>query len=128
MHNEAEALIEENRVERAIVEHLSKQSVPLSGLLRVQRGLQAHLPPQLWIKRIDVGGVGGSARRKDPGITIDGGGKEINGVEVNEVYLDFYGKFKAELEAAGATVGVTTPGVTTSTLNFTIKVQFGEGD
>lgn len=127
VHSDAERLLEENAVERAIVEHLAAQSVPLNGLLRVQRSLAAHLAPQLWIDRIDVGGRGGAgARSRQPGITVEGGGKELNGVEVNEVYLDFYGKFKQDLDDAGATVTVTTPPAQGNTLKFVINVQFGE--
>jgi len=129
VHNEAEDLIEENRVERALVDYMTAQAVPLNGLLRVERSLATHLPPQLWIKRIEVGGGrGGGASSKQPAITVEGVGKELNGVEVNQVYIDFYDKFKRELEAAGAVVTHTTPPSDKDTLPFTLTVQFGEAN
>ena len=125
-HREAEELIEENKISRALVDYLAQKAVPLHGLLRAQRSLREHLPPQLWVERIEVGGGARSSRNAPPTITIDGVGKELNGVEVNDVYRDFYGRFRRDLEAAGATVTLETPPSTGSTLQYKIRVQFGE--
>jgi hypothetical protein len=42
VHNEAKVLLDENVVERALVDHLAEQSIPLNGLLRVERTLATH--------------------------------------------------------------------------------------
>ncbi|MCR9246750.1 MAG: pilus assembly protein PilM [bacterium] len=128
VHNEAEALLEENRVTRAVVTHLGGQSVPLNGLLLVQRGLAKHLPPQLWIEKLDItGGRSSSRGSRNSGttITVKGVGKEINGVNVNQVFLDFKNRLQADLEAAGAKVAIPSQPGAGNTLPFEIRVQFG---
>ncbi|MCA8952782.1 MAG: pilus assembly protein PilM [Planctomycetes bacterium] len=126
IHGDAENLIEENRVLRAVVDHLAAEAVPLNGLLRVQRALATALAPQLWIEKVEVGGRSGSNQKQASTITVQGFAKELNGVNVNDVYLDFYGKFQKELEAAGAKVTQDTPPVQDNTLKFVLKIQFGE--
>ena len=125
-HGAGEDLVAENKITRAVVDHLSKQAVPLHGLLRTLRSLRAHLPEQLWIDRVDVSGSGNAARTRNPGITVEGGGKELNGVAVNDVFRDFYRKLSADLEAAGATVNLNTPASVDATMKYTISIQFGE--
>ncbi|MBL9078615.1 MAG: pilus assembly protein PilM [Planctomycetes bacterium] len=126
LHGEAEAVIAQNKVERALVDHLAAQALPLHGLLRTSRAAVAHLPPQLWIKKLEVGSA--SARQKRPQVVIDGAGKELNGVEVGRVVQDFVSKFKADPLLTGASA-VMKPGQTVeSTLLFQLTVEFEEGN
>ena len=127
-NTDAVALIEKNKIDRALVDHLSGQAVPLNGLLRTLRAVAAHLPPQLWLDKVEVtGGGAASAQKKSPVITISGGGKELNGVEVNTVFQEvFYRPMKAEIEAGGGKVDLPTLPSTGQTLKFQITVRFGE--
>jgi type IV pilus assembly protein PilM len=129
VHGDAAAVIDGNRVERALVDYLTAQAVPLHGLLRTQRAMAAHLPPQLWIRKLEVatGGAAGAQRRR-PQVVLDGAGKELNGVEVGRVLSEFVTRFKADPLLAGAqAVMKPTPSVDSS-LQFQITVDFAEGN
>lgn len=122
VHGQAEAQLATNKVDRALVDHLGALALPLHGLVRTQRAIQAHLPPQLWITRLEVQSKS-VGNQKRPVVVIDGAGKELNGVEVGRVFLDFYAAFKADPLMAGAKVELTTP-TGTSVIKFTITVDF----
>jgi type IV pilus assembly protein PilM len=107
VHNEAQSLIEANKVERQLVDHLAAQALPLHGLLRVQRALANHLPPQMWIEKIELAAAGGSAQRKRPSIVVDIAGKELNGVAVGNVVSEFMSNFKKD----PVMVGLPVPGI-----------------
>ena len=62
VHNEALALIEQNRKERAVVDHLASQALAQHGLLRVQRAIAAHLAAAA-VDREDRGDAGLRRRR-----------------------------------------------------------------
>src|SRR5262245_4800184 len=81
IHNEAEAKIAANKVERALVEHLRAQALPFHGLLRVQRAIAQHLPPQLWIDKIELAAGSAMTAQKNPSVKIAVFGKALNGVE-----------------------------------------------
>jgi type IV pilus assembly protein PilM len=100
VHDEATALIDANKQERALVEHLSAQALVQHALLRVQRAITTHLPPQLWIDKIDVGTAPGSGARRRQ-VVVEGAGKALNGVEVNRVMLEFKQKLAADPFMAG---------------------------
>ena len=133
VHTDATAAIEQNRVERALVDHLAGQLMPLNALLRTQRAVTANLPPQLWLQKIEMGyGSSGSiatgGQRRRPQVTVTGAGKEVNGVEVSRVLTEFAGKVKAELEPVGGTAPMKAPpGSGESTVQFQIAVEFAEG-
>ena len=99
-HNEAAALIDANQEQRVLVEHLAKQAVAHHGLLRVQRAVVAHLPPQLWIDKIEVVQASGGARRR-PAVVVEGAGKALDGVEVSRVILEFREKLVGDPGMAG---------------------------
>jgi type IV pilus assembly protein PilM len=126
-HAEAQELVEANKVERAVVDHLAQQAMPLHGLLRTQRALTAHLPAQLWIKRIEVaaGQVAGTGTKRRRVITLDGAGKELDGVEVGRVVNDFYGAFKNDPALAGANVVFKPQPNVGDSAQFTITIDFG---
>jgi type IV pilus assembly protein PilM len=133
VHADATAAIEANKVERALVEHLAAQALPLHGLLRTERAVAAHLPPQLWVRKLEVTGGGGSgagagAQRKRPQVVVDGAGKELNGVEVGRVLQEFVIKFKADPLLVGAQAVMKSPQLVDSTLPFQITVDFAEGN
>lgn len=100
-HNEAQAFVDENKTLRGLVDHLAAQAMTQQAMLRVQRAIAAHLPPQLWIDKLEVaaGTAGGS--RKRPQIVIDGLGKEIDGNPVVRVIQDFKQKLSADPGMAG---------------------------
>jgi type IV pilus assembly protein PilM len=130
VHAEATSVIEANKVERALVEHLAAQALPLHGLLRTQRAAAAHLPPQLWIRKIEVAGGGGSSsvQKRRPQVVVDGSGKELNGVEVGRVLGEFVTRFKADPLMAGAQAAMKSPAPVDNTLPFQITVEFTEGN
>ena len=128
VHNEAAAAIEANKIERALVDHLANQAMPLSGLLRTQRTVGAHLPPQLWIRKIEIQGAGsggGAGIRKRPRVVVEGSGKPLNGVEVGRVLTEFAGKVKADLATVGAQAPMTANTVD-NLVQFQIVVDFAE--
>jgi len=130
-NTEAVAMIEQNKVDRALVDHLATQALPLNGLLRTLRAVSAHLPPPLWVDKIEVGAGGQSGaqtQRKSPVITVSGGGKELDGVNVNSVFQEaFYSPLSKELEAGGDTkVELLTPSGTGQTLKYQFAVRFVE--
>ncbi len=129
IHTEASNLIEANKVDRTLVEHLAQQALPLHGMLRAQRALCAHLPRQLWIKKIDVGGAGaaGAPGKKRTIVTIDGAGKELDGLDAGRSVNEFYGAFKADPLLAGAEVLLKAPSSVGDVQPFVITVDFGEG-
>jgi type IV pilus assembly protein PilM len=129
VHTEAQAAIEANKVERALVDHLASQALPLHGTLRVVRALGTHLPEQLWIRKLEVGAAAAGGGKKRPVVTVEGAGKELNGVEVGRVFSEgFYGKFKADPLLAGAKVEMKNPPSADSTLQFTLFVDFSEAN
>ena len=71
------------------------------ALLRVQRAIATHLPPQLWLEKIDVGAAPGSGARRRPVVVVEGAGKALNGVEVNRVMLEFKEKLSSDPGMAG---------------------------
>lgn len=89
IQNDATAQIDANKAERALVEHLANQALVQNGLLRVQRAIAAHLPPQLWIEKVEAAGGGAGGQRRKPAIVIDGAGKEVDGVQTSGVILAF---------------------------------------
>ncbi|MBP8299456.1 MAG: pilus assembly protein PilM [Planctomycetes bacterium] len=126
-HQTATEAIEANKVERAIVDHLATQALPGNGLLRTMRAVGKYLPPELWITKIDVGGVGQGSQKKRPVVKIEGGGKEVNGVNASRVFQeDFYSPLRRELEQSGAKVTVE-PTPKADSIQFKITVEFGEG-
>jgi type IV pilus assembly protein PilM len=125
VHQSAAEAIEANKVERALVDHLATQAMPGNGLLRTLRAVGTYLPPQLWITKIEVGGGGQGAQKKRPVITVEGAGKELNGVDANRVFQeDFYARLRRELEQAGAEVKMT-PTPNAGSLRFKLTVEFG---
>lgn len=130
VHNEAVAAIEANRTARALVDYLSSQAMPLNGLLRTERSVASHLPPQLWIRKVELGwSTGASAQgKKRPQVIVEGSGKELNGADAGRVLTEFAGKVKADLEPAGASAPMRPlPGNGDSTVQFQITVDFAEG-
>ncbi len=132
-HAEAAALVEANKVERALVDHLTEQALPLHGLLRTQRALALHLPPQLWIEKIEVtggavGGASGGAQKRRPGVVVEAAGKELNGVDPNRVVSEFVGKFKNDPMVVGVlSAAMQASQSPDSSSRFKITIDFVEG-
>ncbi|MFN6195421.1 MAG: pilus assembly protein PilM [Planctomycetota bacterium] len=101
IQGDAEAQIAANKAERTIVDHLASQSLVQHGLLRVTRAVAAHLPPQLWIEKIEASGGSASGQRKRPVIVVEGAGKEVNGVQTSGVILAFKQAMQADPGMAG---------------------------
>ncbi|MEC8653847.1 MAG: pilus assembly protein PilM [Planctomycetota bacterium] len=94
-HEEAAQLIEQNEVDRALVQNLQQRALPLHGLLRVQRAVTRHLQPQLWIEKREVGSKRGRpGAEAAPTVTVEVAAKELNGVDPSRVIVDFYQKFR----------------------------------
>ncbi|HEX5054055.1 MAG TPA: pilus assembly protein PilM [Planctomycetota bacterium] len=127
VNTEAQSVVESNKVERALVEHLAAQALPLHGLLRVQRAVAAHLPPQVWIRKIEVN-AGGGLQKKAPAVVIEASGKELNGVDVGKVWLEFSGEFRRDPLLAGIREpDMQQMGKAESSEQYKITVEFAEG-
>lgn len=127
-HKSASELIEANKTERALVEHLASQALPLHGLLHTLRALAASLPPQLWLTKIEVGPASGlgAGGKKRPLAVVEGGGKELDGVDPGRVYQEqFLGKLRPELAKVGFQLNITQ---STEPLRFKITIETGEGN
>lgn len=101
-HNEATAVVDANKAQRAVLDHLTAMTAPMHALIRVHRAVAGNLPPQMWVERLELapsGGATGAGKKRS--IVIDAAGKELNGVEVGRVVLDFKQKASAELATAG---------------------------
>ncbi len=122
---EAQAKIDANKTARLVVDHLAGEALPLHSALRTVRSVAAHLPPQLWIDKVAVGAPARGGQAKQPVVTVEGRGKELNGVEVSRVFQDFYNSVSSELKAAGAAVSLQSP--STTDVRFTITVDFAGG-
>jgi type IV pilus assembly protein PilM len=130
VNDAAAKVVEQNAEDRALVQHLAVQAVPLHALLRVLRAVTASLPPQLWVTQvsIDKGGSGGSAANaKGTIVQVKGRGKELDGANVSNVLLDFSQKLKRDplLQDVG-TVQLSMP--SDSTVEFTFTIAFGGGE
>ena len=96
-HEEASSLIEQNEIDRALVQNMRKRALPLHGVLRVQRAVTRHLQPQLWVEKLEVG-----AKRGRPGaealptVTVEVAAKELNGVDPSRVIVEFYERFRSD--------------------------------
>lgn len=122
---DAQDRIEANKTSRLLVDHLAGEALPLHSALRTVRSVAANLPPQLWIDKVSVNSSVRGGQAKRPVVTVEGRGKELNGVEVSRVFQDFYSKVKGELEAAGGAVTLQSP--STTDVRFTITVDFAGG-
>ncbi len=130
VHQNATEAIEANKVERALVEHLTAQALPLNGSLRALRTVARSLPSQLWITKIDVntGSASGGGQKKKPVITVEGAGKEINGVDSNVVFnQEFVPKLRPELEKAGFVLKMDYKQGADNSLKFKLTIEFAEG-
>lgn len=128
VHQAATEVIEANKVQRALVDHLAAQAQPGNGLLHTLRAVGAHLPPSLWLTKVEIAGGGpGGGQRKRPVIVVEGAGKELNGADANRAWQeDFCGKLRPALEKAGFTLLTTpTPGQD-GTLRWKITIEFAE--
>ena len=101
IQTDAEGQIAANKSERGLVEHLANQALVQHGLLRVSRAVAAHLPPQLWIEKIEASGGGAGGQRKRPAIVVEGAGKEVDGVQTSSVILAFKQAMQADPGMAG---------------------------
>jgi type IV pilus assembly protein PilM len=126
IHSEASATIEDNRRERSLVEHLAEKALPLQGLVRVHRAIAAHLPPQLWIEKIELAAAAGSGtQRRRPTVVVEGAGKELNGVDVNRVMLDFKQRMQNDPAMAGMKAQMVPMAGQDKVERFRITVDLG---
>jgi hypothetical protein len=124
-HAAAESQVEANKVDRALVEQLGSQALPLHGLLRTARALNQHLPPQLWIKRLEVQPQkGAGAGPKRPLFVVEGAGKELEGVEVGTVLGEFLRNLRNRPLMAGAKPTPSSGATVDNTLTFRLDIDF----
>lgn len=130
IHEQAERLVEQNRVDRAVVAELASRSVPLHGLLRFLRAVTANLPPQFWITRVEVSPGSGSDSRQTV-LEIEGRGKELDGAEVGRVLREFSLTLQQhpllrEIEAVPLLKQEQVGSA--STVHFIYRIEFGGTD
>lgn len=101
VHKQTEELVEQNKLDQAVVAHLAAVGRPMHGLLRVHRAVFANLPPELWIVKIDAPSGGAAANKKRPPMIVQIAGKPLNGVDISHVVTDFVARLKADPLLAG---------------------------
>ncbi|MFT4840042.1 MAG: type IV pilus assembly protein PilM [Planctomycetota bacterium] len=101
IHEAAEEVLAANKVNRELVNHLRQRALPLHGVLRVQRAIGKHLPPQLWVEKISVGGGRSRGGMSSAQVIVQVAVKELNGADTGRVLTDFNQKFKADPVMAG---------------------------
>jgi len=110
---QAERLIAENAMRRAVVDFLSQRSVPMDGSIRVLRALRDTATPAVWLDSLEI--LPASRRRRNDGadlgpvIQVEGRVKELGGVVPDETYNPFYSAFRQHPLLAEADVKVDTP-------------------
>lgn len=127
VNTQAETLAAENEQVRAVVEHLAAQALPLHGAVRAMRAVTENLPPQLWLTKVTLELRGSGNADKKPVVEIKGRGKELDGVNVSNVLLEFSQQLKKHplLVEAGAEPQLTMPSSGDSTVEFTFTIEFG---
>ena len=123
--SQAKSLIEQNAVDRALVDHLQKRALPLHGALRVQRAIAAHLPPQLWIEKIEVSHGRNRNRDATPRVVVEVAGKELSGVDPGRVIVDFQQAFRQDPGLADSTVAMVEMPSPDSNKRVKITVDLG---
>ncbi|MBL8725785.1 MAG: pilus assembly protein PilM [Planctomycetes bacterium] len=129
VHQAAAQEIEENKKQRALVDHLAGQAMPGTVLLRTLRAVAERLPSQLWATRVEVlpaqtTGTGSNQKRRTT-LVFEGAGKEIDGVDANAVYDTFVKQVRADLEKAGLGLAMVPSGSTDGSIRFKITVTEG---
>ena len=124
---QAQEIFEQNEKSRAVVEHLAAQSAPLHGALRALRAVTGKLPPQLWITKVGIEMRGQGNQEKRPVLEIKGRGKELDGVNVSDVLLEFSQQIKRDplFTEVGAVPQLALPSSGDSTVEFTFTIEFG---
>jgi type IV pilus assembly protein PilM len=108
VHNEAAAIIDANKKERALVDWLAAQALPLQGLVRVHRALAAHLPEQMWVEKVELAAGGSSSlQKRKPTVVVEAACKALNGVEVGDVVLEFSKQIRTDPNMAGFEAPIT---------------------
>ncbi|GDY01684.1 hypothetical protein LBMAG49_10130 [Planctomycetota bacterium] len=131
VHEAAQQLVLANKQDRAVVDLLASQAVPLHSAVRVMRAVTENLPPQLWIRKFEVVQRGGAGSQRVPVVEIQGAGKEIDGVEVGLVLQDYIKKLNSDeslkelIEKKVVAFDKTLPPSTSSTVEFTFTFRFG---
>ncbi len=97
---EAEKAAEAAKQSVALVDVLAERAVPLDGTILTLRALQRCMPPEFWIRSLEVDQRGGGpGRGKGPiegnQIVLKGAGKDVSGRGVLEPYARFLNDFKA---------------------------------
>ncbi|MEY4673169.1 MAG: Type pilus biosis protein PilM [Planctomycetota bacterium] len=123
LDEQAVALVAENARDRALVEHLQATAMPLHGAVRALRALQAHLPPEFWVRKFEVGVKGGSGRDRKPQVLVEGAGKELGGVDVGAALLQFSKDFRGDPLLPREGVTFTSPPGTGSTVQFQFTID-----
>jgi type IV pilus assembly protein PilM len=126
VHDQAARIVESNARDRAIVQHLAGQAVPLHGTLRVLRAVTANLPPQLWVTRIGFEPRTTGNTQKRHAVEVKGWAKELDGANVSDVLIEFTSKLKKDplLVDVGADATLTAPSSGESKIEFTVTVTF----
>ena len=94
--------MESNQAQRAVLDHLAAVTEPMHALIRVHRSIAANLPKQMWVERVDLpasGGTGGAGKKR--AVVVEAAGKELDGVDVGRVAVEWKQKLEADLAAAG---------------------------
>jgi len=119
---ETEKQLDSNKQQRALVDVLREQALPLHGALRTLRAIYQHLPPELWLQKLEVAAKSNSSKKSL--VTFVGAGKELGGVDVNSQSQKFSIEFKADPLLRGAEASRTEPAHTGNTTNFTFTVDY----
>jgi type IV pilus assembly protein PilM len=123
INDETKRLIEQNKKSRALADALREQAMPLHGALRVWRAIHDHLPPELWLKTFESS-TGANVRERRPLVTFAGGGKEIGGVAVTDVFQRFSPSFKKDPRIGEQNATQQMPATTSGLLMFDFTVDF----
>lgn len=129
IHQQAVEAIEANKVSKALVEHLGSQALPGNALLRSLQVFGSRLPSQLWLTRVEVGGAASSpGQKRRTVVTIEGAGKEIDGVDSNQVFEQFAREVRGDLERAGYQIAMTANPGQDGSARFKFTVEPKEGN
>lgn len=130
VHAEADAIVQQNAIDRAVVEQLAEKALPLSSVLRTMRVLHEPelLPPELWIESIEVvksaRGSRSSRSATTPQVKLAGSIRPISGRDVGDVYQTFLRNYRKHPLVPGDRVQPRLVDQSSEKGSFTFETDF----
>jgi type IV pilus assembly protein PilM len=127
VHEDTDKLVQQNTIDRAMVEHLANLGAPLYGAVQTGRVVRDHLPPQMWLTKFEVaqktppGQTGGE---KHPMVTVEGGSKGIDGMDAQDVRQNFANACRSDPRLKDRPIRNNTEGRVEATIKWSYTIDW----